>query len=118
MQANFTPYVISGEKKKEYISRVCEEVCTFQPLDSDKTTLWGNKEFIHEDRFEEPDFLTAARSTTFKEMFKAEFSEGECHQENCLSSAKLGYGAGHQFGEDIASGTYWYTKVTAPGSGS
>ena len=27
-------------------------------------------------------------------MFEAEFSEGECHQENCLSSAKLGYEAG------------------------
>ena len=35
-------YVMSGEKKKECISRVIEKVCTFQPSDSDKETLWGN----------------------------------------------------------------------------
>ena len=40
------------------------------------------------------------------EMFKAELSEGECHQQICLSSAKLGYGAGHQLGEDITSETF------------
>ena len=34
-------------------------------------------------------------TTTYKEMFKVRFSEGESHKENCLSSAKLGYGAGH-----------------------
>ena len=59
VRASFTLYVMSGEKKKKCISRVCEEVCTFQPSDSDKATRWGNTEFIHEDRFEEPYFLTA-----------------------------------------------------------
>ena len=42
LQASFTPYVMSGEKKKECISRVSEKVCTFQPSDIDKETLWGN----------------------------------------------------------------------------
>ena len=59
VRASFTLYVMSGEKRKDCISRVCEEVCTFQPMDSDKETRWGNREFIHEDRFEVPDFLTA-----------------------------------------------------------
>ena len=59
VRVSFTLYVMSGEKRKDCISRVCEEVCTFQPMDSDKETRWGNREFIHEDRFEVPDFLTA-----------------------------------------------------------
>ena len=60
VRASFTLYVLNGKNQKECVSRVCEEICTFQPMDSESGTRWGDTELIGEDMFEDPDFLTAA----------------------------------------------------------
>ena len=58
VRASFTLYVVTGRNQKECVFRECEEVCNFQPVVSDNGTRWGNTEFIHEDKFEDPHFLT------------------------------------------------------------
>ena len=60
VRASFTLYVLNGQNQKECVSRVCEEICSFQPMNSERGTRWGDTEFIEEDKFEDPDFLTAA----------------------------------------------------------
>ena len=60
VRASYTLYVLNGQNKKECISRVCEEICYFQPTDSEGGTRWGNSEFIEDDKFEDPDFLSAS----------------------------------------------------------
>ena len=57
VRASYTLYVLNGQNKKECISRVCEEISIFQPTVSDR---WGNSEFIEDDKFEDPDFLSAS----------------------------------------------------------
>ena len=57
VRASFTLYVVTGQNQKECVFRECEEVCDFQPAGSDNGNRWGNTEFIHEERFEEADFL-------------------------------------------------------------
>jgi len=60
VRASFTLYVLNGQNQKECVSIVCEEICVFQPMDSDTDTRWGDTELIEHDKFEDPNFLTAA----------------------------------------------------------
>ncbi len=78
MSVCFTPFVISGEKKKECISRVCEEVCTWVQF----FPMLLHAVLVHLQSFDNQEGKT------------------------CLSSAKLGYEAGHKFGKDTTSGTF------------
>lgn len=57
VRASFTLYVVNGRNQKKCIFRECEEVCSFQPVGSDNGTRWGNTEFIHKEKFHDPDFL-------------------------------------------------------------